>query len=423
MLNLFENKLAPILYKVGQNKRLIAIRNGLSLTIPFTIIGSFFLIIGNLPIEMWMDFISPYADILNAPVNVTFGMLGMISAVGIGYYLGKELDVEPISNAAITLVAFLLATLTEENTLNVESMGAVGMFTAIIVALFTVEVYRRFIAHNITIKMPDGVPPAVSQSFVSLIPAFVIILTIWILRVIIGVDLNAVIQTLFQPLVFGLDSLPGLVIYSLLVCLLWSAGIHGDHALAGIATPIFLSNLAANTAAFQAGTALPHVVVDGFWIVFMCLGGTGSTLGLVLNMMQSKTKTYKSLGRLSLPSALFAINEPVIFGFPIVMNPLIMTPFILTPIVLGSLAYVLTKLGIIGHIVFLVPWTTPPVIGAYLATNGNIPAAIFSFVSIILSYLIYKPFFNVAEKKQRLVEEKGETEEEALQELSQAQKG
>lgn len=417
MLEVFENKIVPVLFKIGQNKRLIAIRNGLSITIPFTIIGSFFLIIGNLPIQAWMEFISPYAEILNAPVNVTFGMLGLISAIGIGYYMGEQLGVEPISNAVITLVAFLLATLSKENTLDIDSLGAVGMFTAIIVSLFTVEVYRFFVRNNITIKMPEGVPPAVAQSFISLIPAFVIITVIWIARVIIGIDLNAIIQTVFQPLVFGLDSVPGLIIYSLLVCLLWSARIHGDHALAGIATPIFLSNLAANTAAFQAGTPLPHVVVDGFWIVFMCLGGTGSTIGLVLNMMRSKTKTYKSLGRLSLPSAIFAINEPVIFGFPIVMNPIIMIPFILTPMILGTIAYILTKLGIIGAIVFLVPWTTPPVIGAYLATNGNIPAAIFSVLSIVASYFIYMPFFKVAEKKQLLLEE-GESEEEAIAEVS-----
>ncbi|MEC6746909.1 PTS transporter subunit EIIC [Marinilactibacillus sp. XAAS-LB27] len=405
MLDLFENKIVPILFKVGQNKRLIAIRNGLSITIPFTIIGSFFLIIGNLPIQAWMNFISPYSEIINAPVNETFGMLGLISAIGIGYFLGKELNVEPISNAIITLVAFLLATLSVENTLDIEAMGAVGMFTAIMVALFTVEIYRFFIRHRITIRMPEGVPPAVAQSFVSLIPAFVVIVAIWIVRVIIGIDLNEIIQIIFQPLVFGLDSLPGLVIYSLLVCLLWTAGIHGDHALAGIATPIFLSNLAANTVAFQAGTPLPHVVVDGFWIVFMCLGGTGSTIGLVLNMLRSKTKGYKSLGKLSLPSALFAINEPVIFGFPIVLNPIIMIPFIVTPIILGSAAYILTNLGIIGNIVFLVPWTTPPIIGAYLATNGNIPAAIFSALSVIASYYIYLPFFKVAEKKQLMLEQ------------------
>lgn len=405
MLDLFENKIVPILFKVGQNKRLIAIRNGLSITIPFTIIGSFFLIIGNLPIQAWMDFISPYSEIINAPVNVTFGMLGLISAIGIGYFLGKELNVEPISNAIITLVAFLLATLSVENTLDIEAMGAVGMFTAIMVALFTVEIYRFFIQHHITIRMPEGVPPAVAQSFISLIPAFVVILSIWIVRVIIGIDLNEIIQIIFQPLVFGLDSLPGLMIYSVLVCLLWTAGIHGDHALAGIATPIFLSNLAANTAAFQAGTPLPHVVVDGFWIVFMCLGGTGSTIGLVLNLLRSKTKTYKSLGKLSLPSALFAINEPVIFGFPIVLNPIMMIPFIVTPLILGSTAYILTNLGIIGNIVFLVPWTTPPIIGAYLATNGNIPAAIFSALSVVASYFIYLPFFKVAEKKQLTLEQ------------------
>ena len=413
MLEVFENKVIPILLKVGQNKRLTAIRNGLSITIPFTIIGSLFLIIGNLPIQAWLDFVSPYSEILNAPVSVTFGMLGLISAIGIGYYMGKELGVEPISNAVITAVSFLLATLSEENTINIESLGAVGMFTAIIVALFTVEVYRFFVRHHITLKMPDGVPPAVAQSFISLIPASVIITMIWIVRVIIGIDLNRIIQIIFQPLVFGLDSLPGLIIYTLIVCLLWSAGIHGSHALAGIATPIFLSNLAANTAAFQAGTPLPHIVVDGFWIVYMSLGGTGSTLGLVLNMLRSKTKTYTSLGKLALPSALFTINEPVIFGFPIVMNPIMMIPFILTPMILGSAAYILTKLEIIGTIVFLVPWTTPPVIGAYLATNGNIPAAIFSAVSVLASYFIYLPFFKVAEKKQLLLEE-GTLEEETV---------
>lgn len=406
MFEAFENKIIPILFKVGQNKRLTAIRNGLSLTIPFTIIGSLFLIIGNFPIQTWMDFISPYSDILNAPVNVTFGMLGLISAIGIGYYMGKELKVEPISNALMTLVAFLLATLTAENEINIESLGAVGMFTAIIVSLFTVEVYRFFINHNITVKMPEDVPPAVAQSFVSLIPTFFIITIIWIMRVILGIDLNAIVQSIFQPLVFGLDSLPGLIIYTLIVCLLWSAGIHGSHALAGIATPIFLSNLAANTAAFQAGNPLPHVVVDGFWIVYMSLGGTGSTLGLVLNMLRSKSESYRSLGKLSLPSAIFTINEPVIFGFPIVMNPIIMIPFIFTPIILGSAAFVLTKLGVIGAIVFLVPWTTPPVIGAYLATNGNIPAAIFSAVSIVISYFIYFPFFKVAEKRELLSEQK-----------------
>ena len=405
MLNFFEEKMVPVLLKVSQNKRLMAIRNGLAMTVPFTIIGSFFLIIGNLPIEAWMEFVSPYSDYLNAPVTVTFGMIGLISALGIGYYLAKELDVEPIPNAIITLVAFLLTTLAEDGSINIESLGAVGMFTAIIVGLVTVEIHRFFIRNNLTIKMPEGVPPAVAQSFTSLLPAFAVIILAWIVRVLLGVDLIQIIQIIFQPLVFGLDSFVGLMIYTLLVTMLWTAGIHGDHALAGIATPIFLSNLAANTAAFQAGTPLPHIAVDGFWIVFMCLGGTGSTIGLVINMLRSKNKAYKSLGRLSLPSAIFSINEPVIFGFPIVMNPLMMVPFVLTPMVLGGGAFLLTKIGIIGRIVFAVPWTTPPILGAYLATNGNIPAAIYAGLSIVVSYLIYRPFFKAAERKEMLLEQ------------------
>lgn len=121
-------------------------------------------------------------------------------------------------------------------------------------------------------------------------------------------------------------------------------------------------------------------------------------------MLRSKSNLYRSLGKMSFPSAVFCINEPVIFGFPIVMNPLMMIPFIATPMILGASSYVLMKVCIIGKIVFLVPWIIPPIIGHYLATNGNIPATIWSICTIAISYLIYLPFFKIAEKKQLLLE-------------------
>lgn len=136
----------------------------------------------------------------------------------------------------------------------------------------------------------------------------------------------------------------------------------------------------------------------------MCIGGTGSTLGLVIAMLRSKSKVYKSLGKMALPSGIFGINEPVIFGFPIVMNPLMMIPFVLTPMILGTLTYILMYFNIIGRVVFTVPWTIPPIIGPYLATNGNIPAAIWSACTIVISYLIYLPFFKQAEKIQLALE-------------------
>lgn len=145
MLDKLEKNLLPILLKIGENKRLIAIRNGITITIPFTIVGSIFLIIGNLPIEAWTNLIEPLSSQLNAPVSITFGVLGLISAIGIGYNMGKEFGVDPISNSVITTVAFLLATLTDDFGINIDSLGATGMFTAIIVSLFTTEVFRFFI--------------------------------------------------------------------------------------------------------------------------------------------------------------------------------------------------------------------------------------------------------------------------------------
>lgn len=412
MLTGLEKHVLPFFLKVGENKILVAIRNGLTLTIPFTIVGSFFLIIGNLPIKAWTDFIAPIAGKLNAPVAITFGLLGLISAIGIGYNMALEFGVDPISNTIITTIAFLLATLTDDFAINTALLDATGMFTAIIVAIFTTFIYRFFTVKNITIKMPSGVPPSVARSFASLLPAGAVIVFVWIFHVLLGIHLNEILQLVFQPLVFGLSTLPGLMVYTLLACFLWSCGIHGPNVLAGIATPIFLSYLAANTAAFQNGQPIPYEVADGFWILFMSIGGSGGTMGLVLAMLRSKSKMYKSLGKMSFPSAIFCINEPVIFGFPIVMNPIMMIPFIATPMILGASSYLLMKAGIIGKIVFLVPWTIPPVIGPYLATNGNIPAAIWSVFTILISYLIYLPFFKIVEKRQLLIEA-GENDKQA----------
>ncbi len=150
----------------------------------------------------------------------------------------------------------------------------------------------------------------------------------------------------------------------------------------------------------------------------MCLGGTGSTLGLVLAMLRSRSKMYQSLGKMGLPSAIFCINEPVIFGFPIVMAPIMMNPFVATPMILGTATFLLMKIGLVGKIVFQVPWTIPPIIGPYLATNGSVGAAIWSACTIVIAYLIYLPFFKMAEKKQVLLEA-GESEQEAMAEIVQ----
>ncbi len=394
------NRIMPVLVKVGNNNYLVAIRDGITKTIPFTIVGSIFLIIANFPVSAWTDFIAPWSGMLSAVSNVTFSALGLITAIGVGYYMGETFELDAISTSLLTTIAFLLATLTDDFTINAAAFDSTGMFTAIVMALLTNAVFRFCLKRNFVIKMPEGVPPNVSTSFTALIPGAIVLVIVWVLRAVLGINLNEVISTVFSPLVMGLNTLPGMMLYSFMVCLLWVCGIHGDNVLSGIASPIFLGLLAENVAAMQAGTVPPNFISDGYWIVFMCFGGTGSTLGLVLNMLRSRSKMYRDLGKMSLPAAIFCINEPVIFGFPIVMNPMMMIPFIVTPLVLCAGTYLLMTIGVVGRICIQVPWTIPPVIGAYLATNGSVGAAIWAAVEIVISYVIYRPFFKAEEKKQ-----------------------
>ncbi|WP_318371910.1 PTS sugar transporter subunit IIC [Enterobacter sp.] len=400
MIQFIEGKVVPILIQVGENKMLVAVRNGIALTLPFTITGSLFLILANLPIPGWAEFLGPAASKLSAPVAVTFGAIGLISAIGISYNLAKEYQLNALTCSAVAMVVFLLAQLNENYQLNVDNLGAAGLFSAIILAIATVQIMRFFVVRNIVIKLPDGVPPAVAQSFVSLIPAAAIITLVWLVRVMLNFDINSFFTWLVSPLVSGLGSLPGMLVLIFLISLLWCCGIHGDNILSGITSPIFLKYIAENTQAYLNHQPIPHITADGFYIVFMCLGGTGATLGLVLAMLRSRSKMYKSVGKLSLPSAIFCINEPVIFGCPIVFNPLLMIPFTLTPMILCTATYSLMYFDIIGRPVLQIPWTMPPIFAAWFVTGGNIPAVIWSVCTIVISALVYLPFFKIAERRQ-----------------------
>ncbi|WP_318369519.1 PTS sugar transporter subunit IIC [Enterobacter sp.] len=400
MIQFIEGKVVPILIQVGENKMLVAVRNGIALTLPFTITGSLFLILANLPIPGWAEFLGPAASKLSAPVAVTFGAIGLLSAIGISYNLAKEYQLNALTCSAVAMVVFLLAQLNDSYQLNVDNLGAAGLFSAIILAIATVQIMRFFVVRNIVIKLPDGVPPAVAQSFVSLIPAAAIITLVWLVRVMLNFDINSFFTWLVSPLVSGLGSLPGMLVLIFLISLLWCCGIHGDNILSGITSPIFLKYIAENTQAYLNHQPIPHITADGFYIVFMCLGGTGATLGLVLAMLRSRSKMYKSVGKLSLPSAIFCINEPVIFGCPIVFNPLLMIPFTLTPMILCTATYSLMYFDIIGRPVLQIPWTMPPIFAAWFVTGGNIPSVIWSVCTIVISALVYLPFFKIAERRQ-----------------------
>jgi len=267
---------------------------------------------------------------------------------------------------------------------------------------------------NLVIKMPDMVPPAVSKSFAALIPGFFIVLVALIIR--IGFEStsfksihNVATIILTKPLTAVGGSYFGLMVITLLIHLLWTCGLHGANIVLGIVDPALYVLMDQNRVAFEQGlrgTQLPNVVTRQFFDVFQSMGGSGATFSLVIMMLLwSKSKQLKEIGKLSIGPGLFNINEPILFGLPIVMNPLLIIPFILSPLATVTITYWAMKVGWVARPTGIaIPWTTPPFISGWLVT-GHISGAIIQLVTFFVTGIIYYPFFKMWDNK-KLEEER-----------------
>ena len=405
-------RLVPALSALSENTYLSAIRAGMVSVVPLTIIGGFFLIIAYLPVAGWDRRVEPYVQLLQVPVTATFGLLAVFVCFAIGYDLGKRLKQEAIVSATLSTVVFMLIQLRlEDLSLEMENLGSRGLFTAVLVALVSVSVQKWFTDRNVVIKLPENVPPVVYESFLSLTPLFFLVVVAWLIRFVLGIDINALVEQLFSPLVFALNTLPGILVYAFLVTLLWSVGINGDNAMDALVAPIFLQFLAANVTAMTQGEPLPYVTAYGFFTAFVNVGGTGATIALALIMLNSKEPGFRKVSRVSLPTQVFQINEPIFFGFPIVLNPVFMIPYILNALILTASTYLLMHWEVISKPFVNVPWTTPPIIGHYLVTGGDWRAAVWGVLSIVIAMLVYFPFAKVAERQRLKAEQAGTAHE------------
>ena len=387
---------------LSENTYLSAIRAGMVAIVPLTIIGGLFLIVAHLPVTGWEARVAPYAPILEIPVTATFGLLALFACLAIAYDLGKRLSQDAISSASMALVVFLMLQIDPANgTLRMAGLGSAGLFTAILIALVTVRVQKFFADSNVVIRLPATVPAVVQQSFLSLTPLIFLVAAFWLLRFVLGVDIDGKVQAVFAPLVFALNTLPGILVYALLVTLLWSIGINGDNAVDAIVAPVFLQYLAANATAMTAGQPLPYVTAYGFFTTFVNVGGTGATIALALVLWNSRDPGYRKVSRLSLPTQVFQINEPIFFGLPIVLNPVFMIPYVLNAVILTTGSYLLMHWNVIHKPFVNVPWTTPPIIGHYLVSGGDWKAAVWGAVSIVIAMLVYFPFARAAERLRR----------------------
>lgn len=419
----------PIAFKMSNQRHMRAIRQGIVATLPLTIVGSFFVILLNLPITGYAEFIEPYKAIVDVPFRFTVGILALYATYGMGAALAKSYDLDEVGGGLLATVGFLISTVVPVQVvepvegviasgryLNIASLSSSSLFGAIVASIISIEIYRIMKEKKITIKMPEGVPPEVSNSFAALLPALVIILLFWILRHFLNFDISALLSKLLMPLkdVLAGNSLIGGLITVFLITFFWALGIHGPAIMGPVIRPIWDVSIAENMTEFTNGVAasnLPNIFTEQFLQWFVWIGGAGTTLALVLLFLTSKSKYLKSLGRLSLLPGLFNINEPIIFGAPIVMNPVLAIPFILAPLVLTTLSYFLTITGIIPLMMARLPFTMPSPVAAVMSTNWNLMAGVLVIINFVIALVIYYPFFKMFEKQQLSKELLHEVEE------------
>jgi cellobiose PTS system EIIC component len=429
-MNWMERYIVPIASKIGAQRHLVAIRDGFATIMPLMIIGSFGLLIHNFPIQSVKDLFAAgmplhWLDVI--ALNVYGGsmfLMGLFAAISIGYALGKSYDVDGFATGLVTLASSLIltnmfdykapvtwggfdaGTLGWEPGLFTKWLGPSGLITILIVTLITGTIFAKLAQNKkLVIKLPDGVPPAVSRSFSALLPTMITLTLVGVVFAILEAlgykEVYMHVYTLIQKPLMGLaNSLPVLLLLIFIQQVLWFFGLHGSNILAPVINAIFLALTAENMAAIAAGnTQGINIINSQFLDSYVNLGGSGITAALMIAMIfKSKSAINKSIRNIATGPAFFNINEPVIFGLPIVLNPIYIIPFILAPMVSAIIAYTLSAINFVAPASAVVPWTCPPVISAILAT-GQWQAGAVALINIAVSVLIYLPFVAYADKK------------------------
>lgn len=425
MVDKLNGVLSPLAAKLGNQRHLRAISTGMMFSLPFIVIGSFFLIFANPSINMeqynpetanvfmrflaaWKEFAVANYDLITAPYNLTMGIIGLISAFGIAYSLANEYKMNAAMTGMIATVVYaMICTPVVEGKIDLNYLGTNGLFVAIIVGLLVVEICRWFDIKEIKISLPDSVPPMVAVFINTLIPLLVNIVLFYGINILFVVTTDqifpeAVMQVL-TPATNIAGSLGGFLLIVTLGNILWLFGINGSSIIFPIVFTLGITQTGYNAEQMASGEAMTHLMnLQMFRISVM--GGAGATLGLILLMMRSKVREFRTIGKLSLIPGICSINEPVIFGLPIVLNPILAIPFLAAPVVNLLLTYFAQKIHLIGVGLIIDPSFTPFFAQAYLSSMDwrNV---VFTLVLVFVSAAIYYPFFKVMEKN-RLAAEK-----------------
>lgn len=428
MLKWLEKVLMPMAEAIGKNKYLIAIRDGFLVSTPLLIVGSLFLLIANFPIPAWTEWLgsvsingSTLAAYMGKPADATFTIMAVFAVIGIGYSFAKQMKTNPIFGAAVSVMSwFLLMPYGVKGEATVEGLaskvevflggglplgwlGAKGIFVGIICAFLSVHIYSFVERKGWVIKMPAGVPPTVVQSFAALIPAGIVMIVFFFINLIFGffgTDVFSIIFKFLQlPLMNLGDTLGAMVIAYIFLHLFWFFGVNGGSVVGAVFNPILQTLTAENLEFFKNGVGQTHIICQQFQDLFATFGGCGSTLSLLIAMLLfCKSKRITELGKLALVPGIFGINEPIVFGLPIVLNPTMLVPFMLVPTINIVISYFAMSIGLVPICNGVnIPWTTPIIISGWLATNWV--GALLQAGLLILGVFIYTPFIKIMDKQ------------------------
>lgn len=422
-MNKFINeKLMPPMMKFLNTKAVTAIKNGMLYPIPFIIIGAIFLILANFPQQNVADWISQigWAPIFNQAYAASFGIMALFAAFGIAYSWVKSEGYEGASAGLTSIIVMVMlqpstiSTVTKiadgsavvgeyqvSGVIDAAWLGGKGMILAMLAGLLVGWSYSWFMKKDIRIKLPEQVPANVSDSFGALVPAFVITFVAMLIYAlsVLTTDQTPIewIYTLIQtPLQHATDGPLGVFLIAFLPVFIWWFGVHGATVIGGIMTPLLLANNADNLKLFQEGNLSldhgAHIVTQAFMDQFITVTGSGMTFGFVIFMIyRARSVQMKTIGKLTLAPAFFNINEPVLFGMPIVLNPILAFPFLIAPLVSGFGTYAAIALGIIPPFNgIFVPWTTPPILSGLIV--GGWQGAAWQALMIFVTGAIYWPF-------------------------------
>lgn len=412
--------------KVSSNKYINAIKDAFIINMPLIFAGSFATLFSSVLCNpksglaqfAAFSFLADYASLFS---TINYACLNFI-AIYICYFIASELakvngvDVKFTGILAVASYVIVIPTSTSilvdnkpqivNNIIANTSTNAQGLFLAIIIGIVATEIFSKLMkSDKLLIKMPDSVPEGICKSFASVIPTILTLLIIsfasFVFIKISGMNLSdAIFKMLQKPLEGVMQNPFGILIIVLVSQIFWFFGLHGANIIAAIKDPILLAALATNMNLVASGQDPTNIVARPFWYLYCIIGGSGCTIGLLIAIfIASKREDYRSVGKLAFIPALFNINEPVIFGIPIVLNPTLGIPFILAPLVSASIAYFATYVGFAGIGSLDVPWTTPAFINGFLSTRGSIGAVITQAICIIASVLIYLPFVKMANKQ------------------------